>query len=114
MNDFERFRIALNRIARLSQQPIGAADAASEMSRIACAALQHLGSRAEENPEGIEVLIQKLKKTTMTTTEKLQQWNPQQCSFDELLELRAAARALRTEYGAHHLDSPAWLSKAEA
>jgi hypothetical protein len=113
VNDFERFRTALDRIAQLSQQPIDD-EAAREISKIACAALQDAQSSPGENPEAIEILIQKLKKKTMTTTEKLQQWNPQQCSFDELLELRAAARALEAEYAAHHLDSPQWLPKAES
>ena len=113
MNDFERYRVALERITRISRQPLRAGDAASEMSKIAWTALQDVGTNPGENPEVIEVLIQKLKKATMTTTEKLQQWNPQQCSFDELLELRAAARALRSEYTAHQLDSPHWLPRAE-
>jgi hypothetical protein len=113
VSDYDRFRIALDSIARLSKQQIRAEDAASEMSKIACEALQEVLLEPVESPEVIAVLIQKLKRTTMTTTEKLQQWNPQQCSFDELLELRAAARALGAEYAAHHLDSPGWLPKAE-
>ena len=114
VNDFERLRVALDKIARFSHHQLRAADAASEMSKIAWDALQEVGTNPGENPEVIEVLIRKLKKTSMTTTEKLQQWNPQQCSFDELLELRAAARALRGEYAAHQLDSPQWLPKAES
>jgi hypothetical protein len=112
MSDFERFRVALARIARFSTLRIHAGDTANEMSKIAYAALQEAPSSSEETREIIEVLIQKLKRTTMTTTEKLQQWNPQQCSLDELLELRAAARALDAEYAVHHLDSPQWLPKA--
>jgi hypothetical protein len=110
----ERYRIALEKIEGFHRQQVWAGDAASEMSRIAREALQDVGTTYRENPEAIEVLIRKLKKTSMTTTEKLQQWNPQQCSFDELLELRAAARALRAEYAAHHLDSPHWLPQAES
>src|ERR1700753_4213163 len=103
MNDFERLRAALERIARFPHHPVAAGDAANEMSKIASAALQEVGTNPGETPKAVDALVQKLKKTTMTTTEKLQQWNPQQCSFDELLELRAAARALRSEYAAHHL-----------
>jgi hypothetical protein len=114
VNDFERLRAALDRIARFSRPQLRAGDAASEMARIAWEALRDVGTNPQENPAVIEGLIRKLKKTTMTTTEKLKQWNPQQCSFDELLELRASARALRAEYAAHQLDSPDWLPKAEA
>jgi hypothetical protein len=113
VNDFERLRAALEKVARFPHPPTSTGDAANEMSKIAWAALQEVGTNPGENPEAISALIQKLRKTTMTTTEKLQQWNPQQCSFDELLELRAAARALRSEYAAHRLDSPQWLPKAE-
>jgi hypothetical protein len=101
----ERFRAALEKIARL---PAGAA--ASEIARTA---LLEAELTSEENPEAIQVLIQKLKRTNMTTTDKLLQWKPQQCSFDELLELRAAARLLRAEYAAQQLDHPHWLPQAE-
>jgi hypothetical protein len=105
VTESERFRVALEQIACL--------DRSGEAVKIARAALQD-AELMEENPDAIQVLIQKLKRTTMTTTEKLLQWKPQQCSFDELLELRAAARSLRAEYAAHHLDAPQWLPKAES
>ena len=104
MIESARFRLALEDIARI---PTG------EAGKIARAALLEAELTSEENPDAIQVLIQKLKRTAMTTTEKLLQWKPQQCSFDELLELRAAARSLRAEYAAHQLDHPHWLPKAE-
>ena len=109
MTESERFRTALEKIADLP--PRGPGDVAGEIAR---ATLLEAELTPQENQEAIQVLIQKLKRTTMTITEKLLQWKPQQCSFDELLELRAAARSLRAEYGAHHLDPPLWLPKAES
>jgi hypothetical protein len=106
VTESERFRSALEKIARLP-----ASKAAGEIARTA---LLEAELTSEENPEAIQVLIHKLKRTTMTTTDKLLQWKPQQCSFDELLELRAAARSLRAEYAAHQLDHPHWLPKAES
>jgi hypothetical protein len=105
VTESERFRAALEKIARLP-----AAKVAGEIARTA---LLEAELTSEENPEAIQVLIQKFKRTTMTTTDKLLQWRPQQCSFDELMELRAAARSLRAEYAAHQLDHPHWLLKAE-
>jgi hypothetical protein len=106
VTESERFRAALEKIARLP-----AAKAAGEIARTA---LLEAELTSEENPEAIQVLIQKLKRTIMTTTDKLLQWKPQQCSFDELLELRAAARLLRAEFAAQKLDHPHWLPKAES
>jgi hypothetical protein len=106
VTESERFRAALEKIARLP-----AAKVAGEIARTA---LLEAELTPEENPEAIQVLIHKLKRTTMTTTDKLLQWKPQQCSFDELLELRAAARSLRAEYAAHQLDHPHWLPNAES
>ena len=106
MTESERFRAALEKIARLP-----ASKAAGEIARTA---LLEAELTSEENPDAIQVLIQKLKRTNMTTTDKLLQWKPHQCSFDELLELRAAARSLRAEYTAHQLDHPHWLPKAES
>ena len=115
MSDSERFRGALEKIARLSLQASRTGDVASEMSKIARLALQEAGSATgDEDTTTIQSLILRLKKQTMTTTERLLQWRPQQCAFDELLELSAAARALRTEYSTRNLDAPAWLAKAES
>jgi hypothetical protein len=113
--DSERFRVALERIARLSLQASRAGDVACEMSKIARSALQDAGARTgDPDLQTIQSLILRLKKQTMTTTERLLQWRPQQCAFDELLELSAAARALRAEYSMRNLDAPAWLPKAES
>jgi hypothetical protein len=59
-------------------------------------------------------MIERYKKTIMTTSEWIRQRNPEQCSLEELLEMRAAARALRAEYAAHELDTPEWLPQAES
>lgn len=110
MIESERFRAALEEIARLPANY----EAGDEAGKIARAALLEAELTSEENPDAIQVLISKLKRTSMTTTEKLLQWKPQQCSFDELLELRGAARSLRAEYHAHQLEHPYWLPKAES
>lgn len=50
----------------------------------------------------------------MTISERIRQRNPEQCSLEELLEMRVASRALRAEYTVQNVDAPDWLPKGES